>query len=449
MFGKDYIKEYKRNISLAYPVVLGQAGHMFTQLADNIMVGKLGSTSLAAAALANVAFTILLVSCLGLTSAVTTMVGNQKGANNHKGISELLSVSLISTLVFASVLAVLAIYSTHILHYLGQEVDVVLLAIPYFNILCFSIIPLSLFFVLKHFVDGMEFTKPGMVVSIVGNLLNIVLNYILIYGKWGMPEMGLNGAGWATFIARIFMFLFLIVLIARHAKLKPYLDGIKSFSWRNEWLTRLMGLGVPIALQYLLEAGAFMVGGLMVGWLGAKALAAHQIALSIASFTFMMAGGLGATATIRVSNLVGAKRYDELKLVSKSIFILVIVFMCVMAVVFLLLNEQIAQLFINELDVVLIAAQLLIVASVFQLFDGIQVVAISALRGFSDVKIPTLIALFSYWLVSLPIGYYFVTQTEWGALGVWFGFLSGLGLAAILLTYRFFKLINKHNLKAN
>ncbi|MFY0671962.1 MAG: MATE family efflux transporter [Bacteroidia bacterium] len=443
MFSPQYISEYKKNLKLATPVVLGQVGHMITQLADTLMVGQIGAEPLASAAFANALFALLLVVVIGLATGITTLVGNAHGANNNKSIVQILGNSFWLLMSFSLILFVLAMVCKPLLYQMGQEPIVVDRAMPYFNILAWSLLPLMAFMSLKHFTDGLEWTYPGMLASIVSNLINIILNYFLIFGKAGLPEMGLLGAGIATLIARVLMALMLLSFLLFHKRLSPFKNALISFKPSINKCKEILKLGVPIATQYFLEGGAFILGAIVIGWLGAIPQAGHQIAISIASFTYMFATGLSSTATIRVSNLVGAKKLDQLPIVSKSLFYMVIFIEVFFALIMILGHETLANWFVKDVEVAQIASSLIVVAAFFQLTDGIQVMAMGALRGLSDVKRPTSIALLSYWIISLPVGYYLMEKANFGAAGIWYGFLTGLSTAAVLLTTRYFLLEHK------
>ena len=437
MFGPAYIKEYKTNFKLAYPVILGQIGHMATQIADSIMVGSLGAEVLAASSYAGMLFLVILLTLIGLATALTTLVGKARGEGSDEAVVQILGNSFWAALFFSALSVAASLLARPLLYHLGQEPEVVDIALPYYSILCWSAIPLIVFLSLKHFIEGLEWTKPGMVVSILANGINILLNYILIYGKLGFNAYGIEGAGYATLISRVFMAIALVLLVLSHSRLSPYKRALIHFKWSIKRLKELFTIGIPIGLQYLLEGGAFIAGTIIVGWLGAAHLAAHQIALSVSSFTYMFAMGLGATATIRISNLSGAGKIAQLKIVSYSLLVMMIVVESAFVIAIIALQKVLPGFYVDEPDVILIAGKLLVIAAFFQLSDGIQVLAMSALRGLSDVKIPTWIALLAYWVISIPVGYFIMEYSPHLSKGIWFGFLIGLSIAAVLLTLRY------------
>jgi MATE family multidrug resistance protein len=443
LFSPKYIIEYKKNLKLATPVVLGQIGHMITQLADTLMVGQIGAEPLASASFAGAVFALFLFVVIGITTGITTLVGNAHGKSDNDEIVQIVGNGFWLCMALSVVLTIIALVCRPLLYFMGQEEIVVDNAMPYFNILAWSIIPLMAFMSIKHFIDGLEWTLPGMAASLGANLINVVLNYIFIFGKLGFPAMGLQGAALATLISRILMAAFVIWILLKHKKLHAFKNALHSFVFTLKKGMEVLRLGFPIATQYFLEGGAFILGAIVIGWLGTLPLAGHQIAISIASFTYMFATGLSSTATIRVSNLVGAKRLDLLPVVSKSLFYMVIFIELLFALIMTLGHNTLANWFVNDVEVAQIASSLIVIAAFFQLTDGIQVMAMGALRGLSDVKRPTSIALLSYWIISLPVGYYLMEKANFGASGIWYGFLTGLSTAAVLLTTRYFLLERK------
>lgn len=416
---------------------------MVTQLFDTLMVGQLGAQQLASASFANAVFALLLVFSIGVVTGITTLTGNAFGANDKGALSQIAGNGFWSTLLFALLLCGAALLAKPLFYHMGQQVEVVNNSLSYFNLLAFSLVPLVGFLSLKHFYDGMEWTTPGMYISLIANAVNILLNYLFIYGKMGFPAMGIVGAGWATLISRLLMMLIAVAILHFHRKNIPYRKALVKVKFEWQQLKNIFKLGFPIGAQYFLEAGAFILAALVIGTLGSNELAAHQIAISIASFTYMFATGLSTTATIRVSQLVGAKNLDKLPLISKSLYLMILATESCFALLIVVFHRSLPVLFVPSEVVQQLAAELLLVAAFFQLTDGIQVLAMGALRGLSDVKRPTSIALISYWIISLPVGYYLMKTLDMGATGVWFGLLTGLSVAAVLLTWRYYLLGRK------
>lgn len=440
MLSADYKKHYRENFFLAYPVVLSQLGHIMVSVADSIMVGQLGTLPLAAVSLGNSIFTVIMVFGLGLSFSITPLVAGAHGRKNKKRISLLLINGVLVSTAGGVLLYLSGYLISPLLLHLDQPAPVVNLAIPFFHILCFSMVPLMVFQGFKQFAEGLSLTKQAMYISVFANLLNIAGNYMLIYGKWGAPPLGLEGAAISTFVSRVIMALMMGAYVLYAGRLKIY-----RLRWRRKFVSvrymlRILKLGLPISLQMALEVGAFSFSAIMMGWLGAKALAAHQIAISIAALTYMMASGIAAAATIRVGNLFGSGRLRDMQIAGYSSMLMVIGFMSSAGLLLVLLNNFIPQLYVNDPEVIKIAGSLIIIAALFQISDGVQVVGLGALRGLEDVKVPSMISLLAYWVVALPIGYLLGFTGGFGALGIWTGLLLGLSVAAILLFFRFRKL---------
>ncbi|MFB9864966.1 MATE family efflux transporter [Rufibacter immobilis] len=437
IFSALYREHYKSTFWLAYPVVLSQLGHILVSVADSVMAGRIGTLQLAAASLGNSIFTITLVFGLGISFSITPLVARADGRKNHTRIALVLLNGLFLNTIMG-VLLFLAFWGlSPLIAYLNQPEEVVRLAIPYVNILFLSMVPLMVFQAFKQFAEGLSLTKQSMYISILANVLNVGLNYVLIYGKLGMPALGLNGAAWATLISRVIMAIMMgmfVFMAPRFARYRHYLR-FQSISWTH--IVRMLKIGFPISLQMIFEMGAFSFSAVMIGWVGAMELAAHQIALNIASVTYMMASGISAAATIRVGKLRGSGDLEGTKTAGYSSLIMGVVFMATSATLIILCKDLIPHLYVKDEMVHALAAQLLIIAAVFQLSDGVQVVGLGALRGLEDVKVPSMISLFSYWLIALPVGYALGFWLGMGAIGIWLGLFTGLTIAAVLLFFRF------------
>lgn len=417
---------------------------MITQLADTAMVGRyLGKTSLAATSLANSVFVLYLMLIIGLATGITTKIGNYHGEKNEEGIARANSSGFWTMLLLIVPLAIFAWSTDSVLGLLDWPELVVAEAKPYYRVLCWSIIPLAIFMALKHFIDGLEITIPAMIASLASNVLNVFLNYLLIEGNWGFEAYGLLGAGYATFIARIALVGFIIWVVVRKPKFRQYSRYILKFKVFLSECRSVISIGLPVGLQYLMEGGAFVLGAIMVGWLGESNASAHHIAIMIASLTFMFASGLGSAATIRLSNLIGAKQHDRMVLVTKSFYIMILVLQVFFALSIYVFNKELPAIFIEAGDVIQIASVLLLWAALFQITDGIQLVASGLLRGAADVKIPTLIAGISYWVIAIPLGYYLLKSTDLGASSIWVGYTLGLSFSAALLSWRVVMVLKK------
>jgi len=446
MLPQAYLNHFKKTFLLAYPVCLSQLGHIMVGVIDTAMVGYVSTTAQAAASLANSLFTLVLVFSIGFSFGITPLVAAADGNKNLKQISLLLSNGFVINLLVGFLLFILLFISAPFLHYLHQPESVMEMTIPFFNILMLSILPITVFAILKQFTEGLSYTKIAMFISIGSNILNVVLNYIFIFGKLGVAPMGMIGSAKATLISRIIMATAMLVYVYKSKHFKIYYKAIRIKSISFSVMKKIAEIGIPSGLQFLFEVGAFCFATIMVGWLGIQQLAAHQIALSIASITYMIASGIGAAATVRVGNYYGQKDIVNLKLAGFSAVIMVTFLMIICALTFILTRNLSPQFFSINGDVKTIASSLLVIAAFFQLSDGIQVVSLGALRGIADVRVPTYITLVSYWLIALPIGYALGFTFHLGVQGVWYGLLIGLTVAAILLLTRFYYKRKKFNL---
>ncbi len=430
-------EHFRRNFTLAFPVVLGQLGHVMVGVADSLMVGRTGTVPLAAASLANGLFSVVLVLGIGLTFGLTPLVARADGARDHHENNALLYHSLAINLLFGlGLCALLAMALPWLLSLLGQPADVAAAAIPYTRLLLLSLPPLMIFMTYKQFAEGLSHTRAAMWVSIGANLLNVLLNYVLIFGQVGLPALGLNGAGIATVVARVVMAGLMLWLMLGAGRYAAYMrwPGWQCRQWPIA--RRLLAMGLPIGSQMVAEAGAFAVAAIMVGWLGATTLAAHQIALNMASVAYMMAGGIGAAATVRVGNMLGSRDPHNLRRAGFTCLGMGAAFMSVSATIFVVGRHWLPAFYSTDPVVIELAGALLVIAALFQLSDGLQVVAIGALRGLGDVRLPTLFTVIAYWVIGLPLGYA-LSRTSLGAAGVWYGLCAGLTAAALLMIVRF------------
>jgi len=432
-----YLPYYKRNLIVAIPVMLSQLGQVLVQQVDNMMVGVLGTVELAAAAFANSVFVIGMIIGMGFSFGLTPLVGHAWSAKNYSLTGKLLRNSMVLNTAVALIISIAMIGVSFFFHLMGQPPEVVELAIPYYQILVVSFLPFLWFFTFKQFAEGLGDTMHAMVITLGANLVNILLNYVLIFGHWGFDSYGLNGAGIATLIARLAMpTAFFFVLRHRKSFRKYWIYTLKS---SLDWVSarKLIKVGSPISMQMLLEVVAFSLTAIMAGWLGVIPLAAHQIAIGLASVTFMIVTGISSGTTIRVSHQYSQGDFFGLKRAAYASIHLVWVFMSFTAVVFVLFRNQLPELYSQDTQVIYLASNLLIMAAIFQLFDGTQVVVLGALRGLADVKHAMIYSFVSYILISLPLAYLFAFVFHWGVVGLWVGLIGGLMSAAILFYSRF------------
>jgi MATE family multidrug resistance protein len=441
-----YTKEFKYNWHLAAPVMLGMLGHTFVSFVDNIMVGQIGTAELAAVSLGNSFMFIAMSLGIGFSTAITPLIAEADTANDFiKGKSSFKHGLFLCT-VIGVLLFLLVFIAKPLMYSMKQPVEVVELAIPYLNFVAVSLVPLVIFQAFKQFGDGMSMTKAPMYATLVGNIINVFLNYLLIFGKFGFPELGIVGAAYGTLASRIIMVWYLWFLLKEKEKSKAYVTHIKFFVLDKLMLKKLLNLGAPSAMQMFFEVAIFTAAIWLSGLLGKNPQAANQIALNLSSMTFMVAMGLSVAAMIRVGNQKGLKAYFELRRIAFSLFLMGILFAVLFALLFFVFHNQLPKIYVDfddaenlfdNMEVVGVASKLLVAAAVFQISDSIQVLVLGALRGLQDVKIPTIITFISYWLIGFPVSWFLGKEEAYGSFGIWLGLLVGLTTAAILLYIRF------------
>jgi len=427
----------KMCMKLALPVMALQAGQMFVVLADNLMVGGLGAKHLAAASFANNIFLIGMVFNIGLINALTLLAGKEIGGGNRANAVGWLkqsiyiypAISIIQTLIMGLVALAMP--------FMGQPHEVTTLAIPYYLILVCSLLPMQFFFIFKQYSDALGNTRISTGISLIANIINVSLNYMLIYGHWGFPAFGLLGAGYATLIARTFMPLVFLIIFLKFDFYKPDRQLWKTTRFSLKSSIKLLKLGFPISGQFVVEVFAFSVGGLMMGWFGAQALAAHQIVISLANLTFLVSGGIATATTIKVSHFRGSHNFEAIKGFVFTSTKLVTILMALSALFFVLFRYKIPSIFINDSEVIAIAGGLMLIAGLFQIFDGLQVIILGALHGLEDVRKPMMIVTLTYLGVMLPTGYFAAFNLNMGPQGIWIGYLIGLSLVGIVLFKRY------------
>ena len=445
-------KEFRYNWKLSAPVIMGMLGHTFVGLVDNIMVGQLGSAELAAVSLGNSFFFVAMSLGIGFSTAITPLVAEADSENNFKKGKSAFKHGLFLCIVLSLLLFGMILLAKPFMYLMEQPEEVVLLTMPYLDIIAISLIPLIIFQGFKQFSDGLSLTKHAMYATIVGNLINIGLNYILIFGKLGFPKMGIVGAGVGTLVSRLAMIAIIWTLLKNDKKASAFVTHIRLFILDSTMLKKIINLGLPSAMQMFFEVAIFTSAIWLSGLLGKNAQAANQIALNLSSMTFMIAMGLSVTAMIRVGNQKGLRNYEELQRIAKSIFLMGIMFASVFALLFLIFHDIFPALYLdlddvnNYLDnqeVVSIASKLLLVAALFQISDSAQVIFLGALRGLQDVKIPTVLTFIAYWMIGFPTSYFLGKETAYGSTGIWIGLLVGLASASIFLYLRFIYLTNR------
>ena len=433
-----YSQQYKISLNLAYPVVIGQLGQIMVSVADSIMVGKfLGTIPLAAISLAVSVLIIPMVFAIGVAYGLTPLIAGADGEENPAKATKYFKNGLVLNSILGLIIYGLIALFAEGAHLLGQDERVVSEALPYIHVVGFSIVPMMSFFAFKQFAEGLSDTKAAMRVSLAANFLNVLLNYPLITGWGPFPELGLIGAAVSTLITRFLMLGGMALYIRKKEKFALYWSFWRDSEVNWPTIKEILDIGVPSGLQYVFEAGAFAMSGVIVGMIGPVQQAAHQIALNIASVSYMMVSGLGAAATIRMGNQLGRKDYPMLRLAGQSLFHLTFFFMLVTMTLLILLRNFLPQFYSSDPEVLQYTAVLMVAAGIFQMPDGMQATALGALRGIKDVNIPTVVAFFAYWVIAVPLGYVLGIQFDQGPLGVWIGLTAGLVIASIALYWRF------------
>lgn len=460
-FQVTYREHLRRNLKLAVPVMITQAGQITVNLVDNFMVGglggrfdyvvdeNLGKTALGAVSIGNAVFMTALVVAFGFSFAISPLIAAADARKNRTEAGEIFTHGLVLNLILAVILLTFLELSGPLLYKMGQPADVIDMSIPFLSIMAWSMIPIMIFQTFRQFSEGLSLTIPVTIATIIGNIVNVVMNYGLIFGYLGMPRMEVSGAGWGTFTARISMMLVMLFVLFSFKKTKQYMRYVRFGKLKSNIIRQLLKLGIPTALSSFFEVSAFAGAAFVCGYaLGdspldiqsAKTnLAAHQIAISLASATFMMCMGLSVAATVRVGYQLGLKDYQTLRSAGLSTIIMAIGFMLICGILMVIFRFQLPYLYLDNQEVILLAAQLLIIAAFFQLSDGIQQVTLGALRGMQDVLVPSIITFISYWLIALPLGMLLAIHFRMQAVGMWIGLFCGLTVSAIMLFLRYHK----------
>ncbi|MFQ3296580.1 MAG: MATE family multidrug resistance protein [Polaribacter sp.] len=442
----QYTSEFKYNWKLAAPVMLGMLGHTFVSFIDNIMVGQLGTAELAAVSLGNSFMFIAMSIGIGFSTAITPLIAEADASNNFKKAKSTYKHGLFLCTSLGILLCALVFFSKPLMYLMQQPEEVVVLAIPYLELVAFSLIPLVIFEAIKQFSDGMSMTKYPMYATILANIINVILNYLLIFGKLGFPEMGMVGAAIGTLVSRVVMLIYLWILLRYKEHSRKIVRNIKFFALDFLMIKKIVNIGSLSAMQMFFEVAIFTAAIWLSGLLGKNPQAANQIALNLSSMAFMVAMGLSVASMIRVGNQKGLQNYKELRRIAFSIFLLGVVLATFFALLFFIFHKSLPHLYvdlsdaenyIDNMEVIGIASKLLLAAAFFQISDSIQVVVLGALRGLQDVKIPTILTFISYWVVGFPVSYFLGKEEMYGSFGIWLGLLAGLTTASVLLFIRF------------
>ena len=424
----------KDNLNLSFPIMISQLGHITVGVADSLMIGNVSIPQLAAVSLSTSIFGFILLFCIGLSYGITPLIASKKSDKNY--ISMTFYNGMYLNMFFTILLVVITIYSKYLLQYLGQDEEVLFHTYRYLDIIAISLVPLMLFQTFKQFIEGLGFTKPAMYISIFSNVINILLNAVLIFGLFGFPRLEIIGAAYATLISRVLMFFIIFIYCLNSKRFQEYILRLNiSFNYIS--FRAIFGIGFTSGLQYIFEVGAFTVATVIIGSIGAIQLASHQIALNLASISYMIASGIGSASMISLGHYYGEGDSAEIRKSGYSNFILVLILMCISAFIFIVFRDILPTLYVDDYEVISLASSLLIIAGLFQLSDGVQAVGLGVLRGIRDTKTPTLVTFISYWVIAIPLSYYLGIISNYGLFGVWIGLSVGLTIAAVFHVLRF------------
>lgn len=436
---------------MALPVMLTQLGASLVGFFDSMMVGHYATVDLAAVSFSNAIFFTVMVFAMGALMGITPLVGIQVGEMSQgadtknvfqQRIASLFQNGLLFTVLLSVVMLVVLSACIPFLDRFGQDPEVIRVARPYYILIVISLVPFLFFSFFKQFLEGLGNTMVAMVITLLMNGLNILLNWVFIYGNWGFESMGAAGAGLGSLISRIGMPLCFFGVMALHKEWKQYLRmAWERFSWQR--VRELAKIGFPIGGQTLLETFLFTASFVIIGWISKEALAAHQVANQIADMTFMLALGIGSATTIRVSHQLGEGNIYGVRMASNASIHLVLLMNTIGAALMIGLRNHIPMLFTEDAEVIAIASQLIVIAGLFQYADGLQAVGAAMLRGITDVRVPMVIAFVAYIVVGLSVGLLCAFPLQLGAVGIWVGFICGLALAAVCFHIRFRRLMRR------
>ena len=436
MLNKTHIKE---TLVLAGPVALSQLGHISVGVVDTLMAGQIDKEALAAATVALSVFYPLFMLYIGFSYGFTPLISQADGEGDTLKIARILKHALVLNIVIGIFLTGLLCSCIYVIPYLNQPAHIVQPATEFFAIIALSLIPVTVFQVFKQFIEGLGNTKQAMVVSILGNVVNVILIVVLVYGWYGLPKLGLNGIAYATLIARVFMAVALVLYFLFTDNYAHYRSAYRQTMIEWEHLVDVFKKSYPVGLQMSFEAGAFSLAAIFVGTFGTAQISAHQIALNLASVTYMIATGIAAAATVRVGFEYGRKEKTELQIAGKTAVVLAVAFMSTTALMFALLHKILPSFYTTDAEVIHIAGLLLWMVAFFQLSDGVQVVSMGSLRGMGDVVVPSSVAFMAYWVLGLPLGWFLAFVVGWEVYGIWVGLTVGLVFASIVLLVRFLR----------
>ncbi len=444
ILSETYRQKIKEALTLALPIIAGQLGQVLMGFFDTVQIGGLGHEYIAASGFANGIYWMTILAGMGILFAVSPLVSEAFGENKgYKSIGVLISslvVSLVLTVVFMIIIWLMAANLSVLKH---SETDTVLGG-KFLYLVNYSTGFVFFFMAAKQFLDGMGRTKIGMQITLAGLVLNCFLNWVLIYGRFGLPQMGIEGAAIANGISRALMTIAILIYIWRDEQVRELRkEFVKHIDASLSYVKPILLIGIPAGLQFFWEVAAFNAGQIMSGWISTSAEAAHMIAIGLASITFMVATGISASGTIMIGYSFGAKDKEGIRIAGNTVILLTLLIEIVFAVFFFSCHALLPELYTDHAEVISIASYMLLFAAVFQISDGLQATAAGALRGMQDVTYPAVIAFISYWLIMIPACYLLTFTFHFGLKGIWVGFIIGLTVAAVLQLVRFKYVLKK------
>ena len=426
--------EWRALTAIAVPVVIVEIGMMLMATVDTVLIGHYSPNAVAAVALGHLYFFNLIVLPLGTLMALDPLVSQAVGANDETAKRRAIQRAALLAVVFGAIATLGALPAEALLRLFKQPASIIPATTTYIHISAAAVPAFLMFTVLRVTLQAMHRLAPIVISIVVANVLNLVLNWVLIYGRWGAPALGVEGSAIATVIARWVMFFALLAFAWK--ELRPYFTVIDPVSFTARPIGRMLALGIPIGFQMQLEFGAFAAVGLLMGAFGAVQVASHQIALNLAALTFMVPMGISAAGAVRVGHGIGAGDQPRARLAARIAYVLAAGFMTTTALLFLLLPEQLASLYTNDPALIAVTASLIPIAGMFQVFDGLQVVGAGVLRGLGDTRMPLFAMLAAYWVIGVPTSLVLAYRTGLGPQGLWWGFVAGLSSVSLFLLWR-------------
>ena len=431
------LKPYKTLLSLGIPIVIGQIGVIVLGFVDTLMIGHHSTNELAAASFVNNMFNLAIIFCTGFSYGLTPIVGSLFGQQKCNAVGQILKNSLAANTLLAILVCSIMYILYSNLHRLGQPEELLPFIRPYFIVLLISLPFILWFNAFKQFTDGITDTKTSMWILLGGNVFNIIGNYILIYGKVGFPELGLLGAGISTLASRILMAAVYWVLFLYSKRYQTFRQGFTKGKINKQDFRLLNKLGWPIAGQMGMETASFSLSAIMVGWLGSAELATYQIMTAVSQVCFMVYYGMGAAVSVRISNFFGQKDMENIRRISHMGFHIILIMAACTCIPIYLLTHDIGGWFTDNATVSAMVVQTIIPFLLYQFGDGLQINFANALRGISDVRFMMVYAFIAYFIISLPLSYFFGFICNWGIVGIWMAFPFGLTSAGIMYYLRF------------